>query len=89
MSKSEPGKSTTMPRSLQFFTIAETAAILNVSRKLVSNWIHEGVLPAIRLGPGQRLLRIRQEDLVTFIDQGRINSGHCTTDEELNDTTQD
>jgi excisionase family DNA binding protein len=89
MSKSEPGKSTTMPRSLQFFTIAETAAILNVSRKLVSNWIHEGVLPAIRLGPGQRLLRIRQEDLVTFIDRGQISSGCRTTDGEPDDTAQD
>ncbi len=55
--------------NLELFTIAECAAILNVSRKLVASWIHTGVLPAIKLGPGQRLVRIRKQDLEAFIGQ--------------------
>jgi len=62
------------PTTLEFFTVAETAAILGVSRKLISNWIHQGALPAIRLGPGQRLLRIRRVDLEEIVTQWEIQS---------------
>ena len=60
-----------VPPALQLFTITETAIILGVSRRLVSNWIQEGALPAIRLGPGQRLVRVTIGDLEAFIDQAR------------------
>lgn len=60
-----------VPPALQLFTITETAIILGVSRRLVSNWIQEGALPAIRLGPGQRLVRVNVGDLEAFIDQAR------------------
>ncbi len=63
------GRSGTVPASLEFYTVAETAAILGVSRRLVTNWIHDGALPVIRLGPGQRLLRIKRSDLESFIGQ--------------------
>ncbi len=63
------GRSGTVPASLEFYTVAETAAILGVSRRLVTNWIHDGALPVIRLGPGQRLLRIKRADLESFIGQ--------------------
>jgi len=55
------------PETLDLYTVEETAAILNVSQKTVSNWIREGVLPAIRLGPGCRLIRIRRADLENFV----------------------
>ncbi|HPD41646.1 MAG TPA: helix-turn-helix domain-containing protein [Anaerolineae bacterium] len=58
--------------NLDLFTIAECAAILNVSRKLVSAWIHHGELPAIKLGSGQRLVRVRKTDLEAFIERNRI-----------------
>jgi excisionase family DNA binding protein len=57
------------PETLDFYTVAETAAILGVSYKLVFSWIKDGVLPAIRLGPGQRLIRIRRVDLERFVEQ--------------------
>ena len=60
-----------VPPALQLFTITETAVILGVSRRLVSNWIQEGALPAIRLGPGQRLVRVTIAALEAFIDQAR------------------
>ena len=37
-------RSIPVPPSLQLFTITETAVILGVSRRLVSNWIQEGAL---------------------------------------------
>jgi len=64
-------RSLPVPPSLQLFTITETAVILGVSRRLVSNWIQEGALPAIRLGPGQRLVRVNIADLEAFIEQAR------------------
>jgi excisionase family DNA binding protein len=56
------------PDALDFYTVAETALILGVSQKLVFTWIKDGVLPAIRLGPGQRLIRVRRVDLETFVE---------------------
>ena len=55
------------PPSLELYTIGETAAILGVSRRSVANWIKQGALTAIRLGPGQRMLRVRVADLEAFI----------------------
>ena len=69
-----PGKKQ-IAANLELFNVAECAAILGVSRKSVSNWIHSGALPAIRLGPGQRLLRVRRRDLEAFIDQFAVASG--------------
>ncbi|HEY77162.1 MAG TPA: helix-turn-helix domain-containing protein [Thermoflexia bacterium] len=57
------------PDSLDLYTVAETAAILGVSQKLVFTWIKQNILPAIRLGPGRRLIRIRRIDLERFIEQ--------------------
>jgi excisionase family DNA binding protein len=58
-----------IPSSLKLYTVAETAAILSVSTKSVYTWIKEEALTALRLGPGQRYLRIREADLEAFIAQ--------------------
>jgi excisionase family DNA binding protein len=55
------------PPTLDLYTVAETAAILNVSQKTVFEWIKNESLIAIRLGPGQRLIRVRCIDLEKFI----------------------
>jgi len=65
-------KPTDISPTLELLTLAETAAILKVSRKAVSTWIHQGALSAVRLGPGKRLIRIRRCDLEDFIIQGQI-----------------
>lgn len=62
------------PPSLELYTVGETAAILGVSRRSVSNWIKQGALPAIRLGPGQRMLRIRLADLEAFINRYNVQA---------------
>jgi excisionase family DNA binding protein len=61
-------------RALDLLTLAETAAVLKVSRKAVSVWVNQGALPAVRLGPGKRLIRIRRTDLEDFIAQGEITT---------------
>jgi excisionase family DNA binding protein len=71
MSEAITKRAIPVPPTLQLFTITQTAIILGVSRRLVSNWIQEGALPAIRLGPGQRLVRVNIGDLEAFIDQAR------------------
>lgn len=57
-----------VPVSLELYTVAETAIILNVSKRSVFNWIKQGALSTIRLGPGQRLIRILRTDLEEFIN---------------------
>jgi excisionase family DNA binding protein len=55
------------PATLDLYTVAETAAILNVSQKTVFEWIKNGDLAATRLGPGQRLIRVCCKDLEDFV----------------------
>jgi len=74
MSDDRVENSDVTPTALEFFTVAETASILSISQRLVSKWIHQGALPAIRLGPGRRLLRIRRVDLEDFVTRGEIQS---------------
>ena len=54
--------------ALQFFSVAEVALILNVSTKTVRTWITDGKLPAFHIGPGNRVTRVRRNDLEQFID---------------------
>lgn len=59
----------TTPSTLDLYTVVETATILSVSQKSVFTWIKAGLLQAIRIGPGQKLIRIRRADLEQFIVQ--------------------
>lgn len=57
-----------VPQHLQLHTVDDVAAILGVSTRSIYDWIKAGALPAKRLGPGGRLIRISQTDLETFLD---------------------
>jgi excisionase family DNA binding protein len=57
------------PDTLDLYTVTETAATLGVSEKLVFSWVKDEILPAIRLGPRRRLIRIRRIDLEAFVEQ--------------------
>lgn len=55
----------TLPRLL---TPEEAAERLKVSLPTIRSWIQSGILAHTRIGPG-RLIRIREEDLLVFINQ--------------------
>jgi excisionase family DNA binding protein len=63
------------PVSPQFYSLAEVALILGVSKRLVMEWTREGRLPVFRLGPTHRVMRVRKSDLEKFIDT-HIHSGN-------------
>ena len=48
----------------KFYTVAEAAKLLKVSRQTIYRLIDEGKLPAVRL---KRCLRIQEKDLREFI----------------------
>ncbi len=52
----------------EFFTAAELATILRVSRKTVLRMAHRGALPCHRLG---RLKRFRRNDIERFLSSVR------------------
>ena len=58
-----------VPASLQFYSITEVALIMDVSKRMVQKWIGDGHLPAFRVSPQSRLMRIRRQDLEDFIDE--------------------
>jgi excisionase family DNA binding protein len=45
------------------YTTQQVAKMLQVSQGTVQNWVHTGLLQAVRYG---RIVRIRQEDLAAF-----------------------
>ena len=63
----------TFPPNLQFFSTMEVAIIMGASRKTVISWINEGRLPAFRMGPNNRLIRVRRQDLEAFIADTALN----------------
>jgi excisionase family DNA binding protein len=54
----------------KLYTAAEAAAILGVSLKTLHKWLDAGILPHTRLGPAARLIRIRAQDIETFLRSG-------------------
>lgn len=61
----------------KLLTLAEVAAILNCSTKLVKNLIRDGMLPCIRLGrePKGRIdtrqYMVQEGDVQSFIDRNK------------------
>ncbi|NOZ04734.1 MAG: helix-turn-helix domain-containing protein [Chloroflexi bacterium] len=55
---------------MNLYTPAEAAAILNVSLRTLQKWLAMGDIPFTRLGPGARLIRIRADDLMKFVERG-------------------
>jgi excisionase family DNA binding protein len=52
-----------LPTIGPLYTTAEVARLLRVHQRTIQEWVHTGLLPALRYG---RVWRIRQADLVTF-----------------------
>ena len=56
----------------------QVAEILGVSLRTVRNWIAAGDLAHTRLGVGERLIRVREDDLMAFLDR---RYRECTDEE--------
>lgn len=70
MSRSSRANHDQQPSALiRMLSVAEVSEIISVSPKLVRDWISAGLLPAFRLGPNTRLMRVRSQDLEAFIEQ--------------------
>ncbi len=61
------------PVSLEWFTIEQAAAWLQVSTKTIRRYIEAGSLPAVNLGG--RAIRIRRVDLEGWLETRRIEPG--------------
>jgi len=66
-----------LPPELRLYTRDQAATILNVSLRKLQDWVRDGSLPHIRLGNGDRLVRIRASDLYSFIERA---SSHPVND---------
>lgn len=66
---SRPNHGQQEPVLNRMLSVAEASEIIRVSPKLVRDWIGEGLLPAFRFGPNTHLVRIRSQDLESFIEQ--------------------
>ncbi len=65
----QPKRGRTEPALNRLLSVAEVSEIISVSPKLIRDWISAGLLPAFRLGPNTRLMRVRSQDLEAFIEQ--------------------
>ena len=74
MTRNDARQSKDIPNTLQFFSVSEVAAITDVSVKLVHEWIRDGLLPVFRVGPANRLIRVRRQDLEQLIET-HVRSG--------------
>lgn len=61
-------------------TIAETADQLHLSKPTIRRWIHDGTLPAYKLG-GQ--VRIKESDIDALLEASLIQPPHAATNPPL------
>src|SRR5215207_6552655 len=66
----------------RYYSVAEAAARLGVSRISVWRWIRDGRLPAARLG--HRTTRIRERDLNRLLTAGPYSTDHTASPHEPN-----
>jgi excisionase family DNA binding protein len=55
----------------EFLTVDEIASTLRVTPQGVRNWIDQGSLPAYRLGPAGRRIRVCRKDFDRFLAKGQ------------------
>ena len=53
----------------KLYTPSEVAELLGVSLRTVRKWINDGELAHTRLSVSERLIRVREEDLIAFLNR--------------------
>ncbi len=56
-----------MAKELNYYTLAEIAEQLQITRRTLYSWVKEGKLPAVKLG---RQWRVSEEALADFLKKG-------------------
>ncbi|MDP3891667.1 helix-turn-helix domain-containing protein [Nocardioides sp.] len=57
---------------VKFLTVAEVAAMMRVSKMTVYRLVHNGELPAVRVG---RSFRVTEEDVNDYLRKSFFNAG--------------
>lgn len=57
---------------VKFLTVAEVAAVMRVSKMTVYRMVHDGQLPAVRVG---RSFRVEEKDVDDFLRKSFYNAG--------------
>jgi excisionase family DNA binding protein len=67
--------STNLPGDIsevKFLTVAEVAAVMRVSKMTVYRLVHNGELPAVRVG---RSFRVKEKDVDEYLRQSFFDAG--------------
>ena len=56
----------------KFLTVAEVATMMRVSKMTVYRLVHEGTIPAVRVG---RSFRVREKDANDYIEKSFYSAG--------------
>ncbi len=64
----------------EYYTVAEAAEVLGVSRTTIWRWIESGRLPAYRIG--RKTIRIRRADLPSLLKPARETRRAASTETE-------
>ena len=59
-------------KDVRFLTVAEVATTMRVSKMTVYRLVHNGELPAIRVG---RSFRVAEEDVHTYLQEAFVEVG--------------
>ncbi len=57
---------------VKFLTVAEVAALMRVSKMTVYRLVHNGELPAVRVG---RSFRVKEDDVHAYLRSSFYNAG--------------
>lgn len=66
------GANVTGGSGVKFLTVAEVAAMMRVSKMTVYRMVHQGELPAVRVG---RSFRVREDDVNAFLEKSFYDAG--------------
>lgn len=75
--KSNQGQERKIP---QFYTVAEVANSLSVTKHTVYKWLKGGILSSFRVGD---IIRIKEQDLLDLIEEGKLTNEFVPRDEDI------
>ena len=68
----DAGPNDSQPARAQFLTVAEVASLMRVSKMTVYRLVHNGELPAVRVG---RSFRVTEQDANEYLQRSYFDAG--------------